>query len=56
VRNVGGNILALVTFLGESTENRTITLKVAGVEQENLRKAIEPTVQRIVDMRMTTPA
>lgn len=56
VYEVGGNILSLGTFLGESTQTREMTLKVEGVSQEALRKAIEPVVVRILDIRETTAA
>lgn len=53
IYRAGGNILSLVIFLGESTENRMVTAKVAGVDQAMLRKVVEPLVERIVDLRMT---
>jgi acetoin utilization protein AcuB len=49
----GGNILALGTFLGESTENRMVTAKVEGIDQAGLRRIVEPLVERIVDLRTT---
>ena len=51
VRDVGGNIIALVTFLGDTTENRTVTLKVGRIDSASLRKAVEPVVQQILDVR-----
>jgi acetoin utilization protein AcuB len=53
ITKAGGNILALVVFLGESTENRLVTAKVEGIDQATLRKLIEPLVERIVDLRTT---
>jgi acetoin utilization protein AcuB len=53
VYSIGGNIVALGTFLGESTENRLIALKVDGVEAKSLQEAIEPLVERVVDIRQT---
>lgn len=47
----GGNITALSTFLGESSENRKITLKVGGLDPQALKKAVEPYVERILDLR-----
>jgi acetoin utilization protein AcuB len=49
--DVGGNIIALGTFLGESSETSYITLKVEGVEAEALQKAVEPFVKKVVDIR-----
>jgi acetoin utilization protein AcuB len=51
IYEAGGNIMALGTFLGESSENRNMTLKVDGVDTDTLKKAIEPYIERIVDIR-----
>jgi acetoin utilization protein AcuB len=51
VFGAGGNILALGTFLGESNENREVTLKVDGVEQQKLIKTVQPFVERVIDVR-----
>jgi len=53
VRDAGGNIIAVVTFLGESAENRQLTLKVEGIDERAVRNAVEPVVERIVDLRET---
>lgn len=50
VFEVGGNILSLGTFLGESCDNREVTMKVEGVRIDPLKEAIEPFVERIVDI------
>ena len=47
----GGNLVALGTFLGESTENREITLKVTGIDQGTLEGAVKDHIERIVDIR-----
>jgi len=47
----GGNLVALGTFLGESTENREITLKVTGIDKAALEAAIKDHVERIIDIR-----
>jgi len=47
----GGNIIALGTFLGQSSNNREITLKVNGIDIKDLEKAIEPYVEQIIDIR-----
>jgi len=52
----GGNIIALGTFLGESSEDREITLKVEGVDKTALVEALEPLVERIKDVREGAPA
>jgi acetoin utilization protein AcuB len=51
VRDAGGNIIALVTFLGENTENRTVTVKVSRLDGPALRRAVEPVVEKILDVR-----
>jgi len=48
--DIGGNILSLGMFLGESCDNREITMKIAGVSTNVLKEAIEPFVERIVDI------
>jgi acetoin utilization protein AcuB len=53
IQELGGNIIALGTFLGESTQNRMVTLKVSGIEMGTLEKAISPLVDRLVDIRET---
>lgn len=56
VQGLKGNIIALGTFMGESAENRLVTLKVSGVDAGALRKAIEPLAEKIVDVRETVAA
>jgi len=55
ILELGGNIVSLGTFMGESAENRGITLKVEGVDHQVLREAIEPIVERVVDVRESKP-
>jgi acetoin utilization protein AcuB len=56
IRNLNGNIVAMVQVMGESSENREVTLKVAGVDQQALREAVNPEVQKIIDIRTSKPA
>jgi acetoin utilization protein AcuB len=51
IYEVGGNILALGTFLGESSQTREVTIKVAGVDSQTLVSTVEPLVERLVDIR-----
>ena len=53
ISKVGGNILSLGTFLGNSSENREVTFKVESVDKQALQKSIEPFVERIIDIRET---
>ena len=56
ITNLGGNIQGLGSIQGESSETSAITFKVAGVELEALKKAFEPLVEKIVDIREETGA
>ncbi len=53
ISKLKGNIVGLGTVLGESTETNTLTAKVTGVEIDELRKAVEPVVEKVVDIRKT---
>jgi acetoin utilization protein AcuB len=55
ILEIGGNIVSLGTFMGESAENREVTLKVEGVDHQVLREAIEPIVERVIDVRESKP-
>ena len=55
IQNTGGNIIALGTFLGESTETRRVTVKVSGVDLEDLQKAVQPVAEKVVDIREMKP-
>lgn len=48
---LGGDILALGTFMGELSETGQITVKVDGVPMEALVAAVRPLVIRIADVR-----
>lgn len=49
--DLGGNILSLGTFMGETSETGEITVKVDGVEKNALVAAIKPLVLRVADVR-----
>ena len=51
IDKAGGNIISLSTFAGESSENREVTLKVNRIDDKTLRKALEPCVIEIKDLR-----
>lgn len=55
IQETGGNIIALGTFLGESAETRRVTVKVSGVGLEDLQKAVQPVVEKVVDIREMKP-
>jgi acetoin utilization protein AcuB len=54
IYDAGGNIIALGSFLGETSAKKLVTLKVEGVGIEPLKKAIQPFVEKINDIRMTS--
>ncbi len=47
----GGNIVALGTFLGESSANREVTIKVVGVDSQSLVSVVTPLVEQVMDSR-----
>jgi acetoin utilization protein AcuB len=49
--DLGGDIIAMVSFEGENSETGTITFKVAGVQRDALVDAITPTVIKVLDVR-----
>lgn len=51
IDEAGGNIIALSTFAGESTEDREVTLKVDQINEKDLRTALQPHVIEIKDLR-----
>ncbi|HEY69290.1 MAG TPA: CBS domain-containing protein [Anaerolineae bacterium] len=53
IADIKGNIVAMGQFLGESSENRSVTLKVAGVTKKALEKAVKPVVEALIDIRET---
>jgi acetoin utilization protein AcuB len=53
ITDLGGNILALGTFLGEDPTNALCTLKVEGVPAAELVAVLTPLVQEVVDVRET---
>ncbi len=53
IAQLGGNIVALGTFLGEDPTNRLITLKVQDVDKEVLWPRLEKLGIKLVDVRKT---
>lgn len=51
ISELGGNFIAFGQFAGSEPNNRMITFKVAGLDEEVVRKSIEPFVDKIVDLR-----
>ncbi|MCC6147819.1 MAG: CBS domain-containing protein [Anaerolineaceae bacterium] len=51
IRDLGGNIISLGNCLGEDPTTGLVTVKVGNTSLETLRKALEPIVLSIVDIR-----
>jgi acetoin utilization protein AcuB len=51
IANMGGNILALSTFMGEDPTNRMVTAKVSHVPTDKLVAIMEALGMEIVDVR-----
>lgn len=51
VADMGGSIISLSTFLGEDPTNRLITIKVAGISEDELVPEMKPRALKIVDAR-----
>lgn len=47
----GGNFIAFGIFAGDDVTNREVTFKVSGMDKDTARKAIEPFVESIKDIR-----
>jgi acetoin utilization protein AcuB len=56
ISGIGGNIVAMVQFLGESPENRLVTLKVEGISKKDLEDALKGNVEKLIDIRKTSVA
>ncbi|MBP8002501.1 MAG: CBS domain-containing protein [Chloroflexi bacterium] len=54
IARAGGNFIAFGQFAGEDQTNRTVTFKVTGADEASVKAALEPLVERIVDMRTTS--
>jgi acetoin utilization protein AcuB len=50
---IGGDFVAFGQFLGDDPSNRMVTCKVAGVTEEQVRQAVQPLVDRLVDIQTT---
>jgi acetoin utilization protein AcuB len=53
ISDLGGNIVALGTFLGEDPSNRLITLKVQDVDKDELWSRLQEMGAKLVDVRET---
>jgi acetoin utilization protein AcuB len=51
ITSMGGNFIAFGQFLGDDPSNRTVTIKVSGVPQEQVIEQVKPLVDEILDIR-----
>jgi len=52
VSSIGGNIVALGTFLGDDASQTLLTMKVQDVSADDLKQVVTPFVKKIVDTRV----
>ena len=53
IHKLGGDILGVAAVLGSRAETRILTIKLQGVKLEDLRKSLEPVVEKVIDIRET---
>jgi acetoin utilization protein AcuB len=51
IADVGGNFLAFGVFTGENASTKLVTFKVAGVKLEDVKKAVDPIIEKMIDIR-----
>jgi len=51
IASSGGNFLAFGVIAGESPTNRLVTFKVADLSLDEVKKIIEPLVEKLIDIR-----
>ncbi len=56
ITDAGGNIVSLGTFAGEDPSTALITIKVQGLSEEQVKKALEGMVEKFEDIRTIPPA
>jgi acetoin utilization protein AcuB len=54
IQSIGANIKSIGSFMGETSGTSGMVVKVAGASADAIRKAIEPYVIKILDIRETT--
>jgi len=51
IAEAGGNIVSLGSFSGNDVTNAVLTVKVAGIGEDALRKLLDPLVVEVMDLR-----
>ncbi|MDO9128389.1 MAG: CBS domain-containing protein, partial [Anaerolineales bacterium] len=51
ISSLGGNFIAFGQFTGEDPSNRMITFKVTGLKAKDVKSAIQPLVESLIDIR-----
>ena len=54
IAELGGNIIAVATFVASDTQHREITMKIQGVKKDALVPALEKAGAQIMDVREVT--
>lgn len=54
IRDLGGNIISVGSYLGDDPTTTHVTIKVGKVSLDEIKKAIDPVVKQIVDIREVT--
>ena len=47
----GGNFISFVQFAGEGQFTRMVTIKVNGMELQEVQKCLDPIVEKVIDIR-----
>lgn len=51
IAEAGGEFVAFTQFAGDSAENRTVTFKVRGLTEDQVREKVMPCIEKLVDIR-----
>jgi acetoin utilization protein AcuB len=51
IASAGGNFVAFGVFQGEASTNRLVTFKVNGLNLDQVKQAVQPIVEKLIDIR-----
>ena len=55
IAEAGGNFISFGQTAGEDPSNREVTFKVSGLDESKVKKAINPFIEKITDIRLCCP-
>ncbi|MBC8332962.1 MAG: CBS domain-containing protein [Anaerolineae bacterium] len=55
IAEAGGNFISFGQTAGEDPSNREVTFKVSGLDESKVKKAIDPFIEKITDIRLCCP-